>query len=437
MGYGHKGKIKTDFKVLAAFLLFWMVLSDVSFANECPVQDFKQYAQKLDKTKVESVDSLKENYKKTTSEQSKQCRSILFGDFRHYYNQITQAYIISVEEKLNEKYPLSAKKEKKYKIEFKKIGLRLDQGEGMYYVEADSAWFLKEFSKGLPEEWIIYLKQWDHETKNAFSDDGVILISFEAFRERIVFWEKFLKEYPDFPEAYSVHEIQSVYLSFYFSGLHSSLSFSHIPISSNDIRRSYENFLKLNKQSKYYEVVKSQYNIIKSNAFVIDEKVSKELDTNYKKIKIEARKNAMNKIKLAYKNVHDSDLYQTKIIENATDLPVPGVGIYKSVTNFSFEWRGGEPYVLRFITKSHTHAAKTYYEEYLFSEKGELLFVLSVDEYKISTRYYFENRRLLQVIKDQKIYDAMMISEQMKRDEAKIEKESRTLSTMFAYISNY
>ncbi|WP_415405832.1 hypothetical protein ACLHDG_08690 [Sulfurovum sp. CS9] len=434
---GYETRIKTDFKKLASFFLFWILLSSVSFANKCPLQEFRQYVDKLDKSKIESVNRLKDNYKKTISKQSPQCRSMLFGSFRHYYDQMTQAHITSVEEKLNEKYPLSPKEEKRYKTELEKVGLRLDQSEGMYYVEADSAWFLKEFGAGLTDAWTKYFKQWNYETINYFSEDGVMLISFEELRKRVVFWESFLNDYPDFPEGNNVHETLSNYLSFYLSGLYSTLNFSHIPISSTDIRKSYENFLKLNTQSKYYEVVKSQYNIIKDNAFVIDEKVSKKLDINYKKIETEVKKKAINKIKSEYKYVHDSNLYQTKIVENANDLPAPGVGNYSAVTNFSFEWTGGEPYILRFVTKSHIHAAKTYYEEYLFDKKGELLFALSVDEYKISTRYYFDNKRLLQVIKDQKIYDVMMISKQMKQNAAEIVKESRVLSTMFTYISNY
>lgn len=261
---------------------FWILLSSVSFANECPVQEFKQYVEKLDKTKIESVNSLKDHYKEIVSDRSTECRSILFGDFRHYYDQMTQAYIASVEEKLNVKYPLSPQKEKKYKTEFTNIGLRLNQSEGMYYVEADSEWFLKEFATGLPV-WTRFLKQWNYEDINSFAEDGVLQVSFEELRKRVVFWESFLHDQPAFPERSRVQEILSIYLSFYLSGLHGTVSFSHIPISSNDIRKSYENFLKLHKKSKYNEVVKSQYNIIKDNSFKIDKKTSEKLDINYKK----------------------------------------------------------------------------------------------------------------------------------------------------------
>ncbi len=441
MEYSYK-LLDIGLKKLINVFLFWMVLSGISFATECPLQEFKQYVEKLDKTKVESVDSLKENYNKTASEQSKQCRSILFGDFRHYYDEITQVYIASVEEKLNEKYPLSAKKEKKYKNEFKKIGLRLDQSEGMYYVEADSAWFLKEFSKGLPEEWISYLKQSDYEAKNRLAEDGAPLISWEEMRKRIIFWENFLYKYPDYPGKNIVEKSLSRYLAFYLGRLGNYWLILAYDIKKNrqtkkldsDVKKSYENFIKLHSKSKYHNIVKSQYNIIKDNAFIIDEKTGKKLDVNYKKSIEENKKKIINKIKSAYKYVHNTDLYQTEIIQNVNDLSVPGVGTYKSVTNFSFEWIGGRPYILRFVTCSHTHAAREYYEEFLFGEEGELLFTLSVNELKVSTRYYFDGKSLIRVIKDKKVYDLMMISEEMKRDAEEIQKESKKLLFVFNII---
>jgi len=438
MGYGYKGRIKTDFKVLVAFLLFWIVLSSVSFAYECPVQEFKQYAEALDKTQIKSVDRLKENYKNIASEQSKQCRSLLFGDFRRYYDQMTQAYIASVEEKLNEKYPLSAQKEKKYRAEFKKIGLRLDQSEGMYYVEADSAWFLKEFTSSLSDEWKKFLEQSSHEKKNRFMGDDAVMISWEDLEKRVIFWEKFLNDHPDFVKKSTVSDTLLLYSATYLKGSGNSPIYDwDTKKLKSDIRKSYENFLKQNTQSKYFEIVKSQYNIIKEHAFVIDDKVSKKLDDNYKKNIKKIKKKMIDKIKSVYKYVHNADLYQTNIIENSSNLPAPGVGIYRSVTTFSYEWKGGEPYVLRFIARSYTHAAKTYYEEYLFGEKAELIFALSEDEYKISTRYYFEGKSLIRVMKDKKTYDHHSITGQIRDKAVEVIKESKALSTMFNYISNH
>jgi len=260
-----------------------------STSVDCPRQVFEKYAKELDKSKIESVNSLKDSYSETASEQSKQCRSLLFGDFRQYYHQITQAYILSTENSLNEKYPLSPQKEKKYKAELQKAGMLVYQSEGMYYVEADSDWFSKEFDDSLPDEWRMFLRQSGYEAKNRFAEDGVLQISFEELRKRVIFWENFLNDYPGFPEKNQAEESLSSYLFYYLSDLHSSLNFAHIQILSADIRKSYENFIKLNSGSKYYELVKSQYTIIEDNAFKIDKKIGEKLDDNYNKSVKEAK----------------------------------------------------------------------------------------------------------------------------------------------------
>ena len=51
-------KVHTSFKTLVAFSLFWILLFSVSFSNECPVQEFKQYVEKLDKINIESINIL-------------------------------------------------------------------------------------------------------------------------------------------------------------------------------------------------------------------------------------------------------------------------------------------------------------------------------------------------------------------------------------------
>lgn len=135
-------------------------------------------------------------------------------------------------------------------------------------------------------------------------------------------------------------------------------------------------------------------------------------------------------------DVKHCELYQTKLIENANSASAPAVGNYSSVTNFYYEWTGGEPWILRFITRSHAHGAREYYEEYLFTEKGELLFALKVDEFKINRRYYFDSKKLIRVMVDKKIYDLDKITQTMQESAAETLEESKALLTAFNSMSN-
>lgn len=130
------------------------------------------------------------------------------------------------------------------------------------------------------------------------------------------------------------------------------------------------------------------------------------------------------------------ELYQTKLIDNANNVSAPAVGTYSAVTNFYYEWSGGQPCVLTFITRSHAHAASEYYEEYLFTEKSELLFVLKVDEYKIKRRYYFDSKKLIRVMVDKKIYEHGKITQKMQESAAETLEESKALLTVFNSMSN-
>ena len=251
-------------------------------ASQCPRQEFKKYAEKLDKSKIESIQNLKEHYGKTASQRSKQCRSMLFSDFRKYYHQMTKSYIESAENSLNETYPLSPKKEKQFTTEFNRIGLRIYQSEGAYYIESDSAWFSKEFADSLPEAWQKFLKQSIYEEKNRFLDDAAVIVPWDDLRKRVVFWEKFLDDYPDFVEKSAVKKYISLYISTYLRGSDNSPIYDwETRVLRPEVKKSYENFIKLNGDSKYYDMVKSQYAIIKSNAFKINKNMDERLNRSF------------------------------------------------------------------------------------------------------------------------------------------------------------
>ncbi len=252
-------------------------------ADHCNRKEFEQAAQNLDTGKIESIQDLKKSYRKLASKQSPQCRSKLFGDFTKYYRSTTETTIDTLEKNLNEHYPLSPQKEKEYKAALQKIGLRIDQGEGMYYVEPDNDWLLSEFGSTLPEVWKQYLKQSSYEAKNHFAEDGALQIPFEALRKRIIFWEKFLEKHPNFPEKNQIKEQLSGYLYFYLSDLKNTLDFALISISTDSIKKSYENFIKENSDSKYYEIVKSHYATLKDGGFKVDKRVDKGLNESYNK----------------------------------------------------------------------------------------------------------------------------------------------------------
>lgn len=266
-------------------------------AKESPVQEeFKQYAENLDKTKKESVERLKEKYTQIVSDQSSESRSPLFKDLRYYHNQMIIHYAESIEKELNGiTYNLSYKELTKRRAGFYYLGIDIQQDEGYYFVIANSGWYLNEFGIFLPDEWKEFLKQCEYEEKHRYIDDAAVMISWGQLRKRVVFWENFLDNYPNFVEKSTAEEYLSLYMSTYLKGSGNS------PIYAYDTKKvfpkiikSYENFIKFNKESRFHEIVRSQYKIIKNSAFTVDKKTSKKLDINYKCAKKELARDTLN-----------------------------------------------------------------------------------------------------------------------------------------------
>jgi hypothetical protein len=271
--------VKQTIILLTIFLFAGTAVS----ADDCGTKEFKKNADKLDKSKIESVSSLKKLFTESSAGLPRQCLSPLFSEFRSYYYQFMHAYEKSIEDYLSN-YPLPRQEESKLASKLSKAGWKLDESEGMYYVGEDGEWFLKEFGSILPEDWNKYLQQRTKEVKNQFSEDAGLLISWEELRDRIIYWEKYLIKYPTFSEKEVIDFYLDVYIRTYLTGMsNSSIADIETNKVQDKITKSYENFLTLNKQSKYYKLVEGQYNILKQNSFLLNEKTSQELEVFYKK----------------------------------------------------------------------------------------------------------------------------------------------------------
>ncbi len=272
-------RIRQTIILLAIFLSASPAIS----ADDCGTKEFKKNADKLDKSKIESVGSLKKLFNQSSAGLPRQCISRLFSEFCSYYYQFMHSYEKSIEDYLSN-YPLPQQEESKLVSKLSKAGWKLDESEGMYYVGEDGEWLLKEFGSILPEDWNKYLQQRTKEVKKQFSEDAGLLISWEELRDRIIYWEKFLIKYPTFSEKEVIDFYLDVYIRTYLTGMSNSRI---ADVETNKVQdkiiESYQNFLTLNKQSKYYKLVEGQYNILKRNSFHLNEKTSQELEVFYKK----------------------------------------------------------------------------------------------------------------------------------------------------------
>lgn len=170
---------------------------------------------------------------------------------------------------------------------FKQKGLRLMWMEGCYYVEEDNIFTIQKFSKFLSPPWKEYLELRAKED-NRFINDGYLAMPFDELSQRIIFWENFINKYPSFPENNEIKAKLGDYIEWYI--IESTSAYGNGGPIDPDLRKSYEKFLKNNKNSKFYPIVESWYNLLKKNKFIytyyFDGEKEIVNDVAYKKFKI-------------------------------------------------------------------------------------------------------------------------------------------------------
>ena len=259
----------------------------IAAASACNTEQYQQYGEKLDKSQVESVSLMTERYIKITAGVAPSCQSSLFSTFRLFYYQAMEAFDDS-KDTLLDQYPLPARTVSQLNSEMAAIGWVLGESEGTYYIAETGDWMLSRFGKYLPEDWKLFLRQREMEISEKFSEDAGLLISWDELRERIIFWEGFLKKYPGFNEKATAEYYLSIYLSTYLSGMDNTRIYD---FTSNkidpDLVRSYRTYIENNKSSKYHGIINAQYEILKQHGFIYSEDVGTMLSDLHKRHGIE------------------------------------------------------------------------------------------------------------------------------------------------------
>ena len=85
-------------------------------------------------------------------------------------------------------YPLPENEIAQLNTDIAPIGWVLDESEGTYYIAENGDWLLSYFGRHLPDDWNMFLNQRKSETVERFSEDAGMLITWDALRQRIIFW---------------------------------------------------------------------------------------------------------------------------------------------------------------------------------------------------------------------------------------------------------
>lgn len=144
----------------------------------------------------------------------------------------------------------------------KKHGLRLECWEGFPGVAGERAFIAKHFYKYVSPGMKTFLEGLRKESDQVLSVDAGISISEEAYVDRLVWWEKFNKEHPDFILSKRAKYIQRYLFTFFLTGMDNTPAINY-PDEDNPEKMELDSYF-----VKAYDYLNKKYPDSESNALV-------------------------------------------------------------------------------------------------------------------------------------------------------------------------
>jgi hypothetical protein len=198
-------------------------------------------------------------------------------EFRKYHHAALSAY--EKKSKVGEwEYPAADSDRLELEQAIASAGWSLRESEGMYCLGEKAGWFEERFGTILTRPFKKYLRIRADEIQQGFARDAGLLISWDQLRERIAMWEQFLRQYPDFVEKGDVRERLDVYVRTFLTGMDNSRinNFNSKKLRA-DVKAAYEMFIRANRDSAYYALVRDYYDMLKSKQFNVPDNIEEYL----------------------------------------------------------------------------------------------------------------------------------------------------------------
>ena len=148
-------------------------------------------------------------------------------------------------------------------------GLSIFTTDGYYfYVDVQPDFFFETFKNNSSPSLKTFLQLRDWELKNAFSEDAMLLISFNDLADRIYNWDKYLNDYPDTKLNREANYFLKIYLETYLTGMENTRLFDRKSrILLPEVKQSYESYIQNYTDTKSGMIIQEYYEILKRNEF--------------------------------------------------------------------------------------------------------------------------------------------------------------------------
>ncbi|MBB6370157.1 tetratricopeptide repeat protein [Chryseobacterium shigense] len=193
-------KNKTEDYIAA--LQWYQQKAEKEIARNSPGQNDKLY---------EDYIKIREKYTACLSENL----SKVLDEYVNYYDSESNRY----------KFPENIKE---LSTQLKKGGLEFTEvGEGYTEIWSFPEHYFSLFKDKVTPDYNSYIGQLSKESKGLYSADAGLVISWKELGERTVFWENFIKKYPESPLISRVKEMYGNYLYDYLFGMDNTPTHEH------------------------------------------------------------------------------------------------------------------------------------------------------------------------------------------------------------------
>lgn len=252
--------------------------TDIAASGTIPgqyaVEHYSTFLASLSTKNVHSATTAAREYQKAFGKASTELRDQGFLLFLDFYNKLT-AFIQEQHRQDSTDFSPLADKEltgterslppalREYRAGLEANGFSIRFSEGQSYISQNGDFLAKWFYTYVSREMREYLQQLNAEEKEGFLSDGGIIISPQAYSDRLIWWDNFISTNKNFVLLNNAKEHQKKLLTFYMTGLDNSplLAYENGGLSEY-YKTAYEYLRVTHPESEITRVVSPFYSLL-------------------------------------------------------------------------------------------------------------------------------------------------------------------------------
>lgn len=184
---------------------------------------YRTFVNQLDSSDVNSVSRAVEEYKTVFANERRGLCDSAFVVFQQLMDTLELKLNHKLQEDTTDYLPLlkGAKvptKIKNFQQQLFLNGFRIIGVDEMFYIQQYRPYVVQQIGYLLSDVMKLYLNEIDTENREGFSQNNAIIISAQQLVDRTLWYENFIKAYPDFEFINNCRAYKKAYLTYLFSG---------------------------------------------------------------------------------------------------------------------------------------------------------------------------------------------------------------------------